>query len=321
MGIKLLATEGGPDVQGVVALNVVTISRVLAIVGPVDVPGYSQVVTAENLEMTIRWYTENNAIRSTSAHEDFTAALGHAFMNKLHGLPASQLIAIAQAMLASLRTKDLQVYLSDTTAEGLLTQQGFDGALMRGPGDALTIVDSHESGNKASAVTTVSYTDDVTLDANGTATHHLTIAYRFDTATNPAIRPYLYGLDWYGTYLRVYTPPGTQLASLEGLRWSYNQIGVSDEPGRAMWGGYVFLSDGVPYSLHAVWSVPGAATEDGAGHVSYRLTVQHQSGSNQHLSLSLTAPGATNALVRYDGALDQDRTFSVTLPSTDRTPR
>ncbi len=321
LGIHLLAEEGGPEVQGVVALNVVAIARVLAIVGAVNVPEYNQTVTAENLEMVIREYTENDAVRSTPQHEQFTVVLGRAFMSKLHGLPTSQLTAIAQAMLTSLRTKDLQVYLSDTTAEGLLAQQGFDGALTRGSGDALTIVDSHESGNKASTVTTASYTDDVALDASGTATHHLTITYRFDTATNPAIRPYLYGLDWYGTYLRVYTPPSTQLASVEGLRWSYNQIGVSDEPGRAMWGGYVFLSDGVPYSLYAVWSVPGAATEDGASHISYRLTIQHQSGSNQRLSLSISAPWAATSLVSYDDALGQDRTFGVTLPLADRPPR
>jgi hypothetical protein len=321
MGIKLLAAEGGPDVQGVVALNVVTIARVLAIVGPVSMPEYNQVVTAENLEMMIRQYTENDAIRSTSAHEQFTAVLGRAFMSKLHGLPANQLIAIAQAMLTSLRAKDLEVYFSDTATGALLTQQGFDSTLTRGPGDGLTIIDSHESGNKASAVTTVSYTDAVALDANGTATHHLTIAYRFDSATNPAIRPYLYGLDYYGIYLRVYTPPNAQLASLEGLKWSYNQIGVSDEPGRQMWGGYVFLSDGVPYSLHFVWSVPDAATEDDAGHWSYHLTIQHQSGSNQQLNLTVTMPGAAAPVVSYTGALDQDRAFSVALPFAGRNPR
>src|SRR5262249_28511821 len=41
MGIDQLAKEGGPPVQGVVALNALVIARALAVIGPVDVPGYS----------------------------------------------------------------------------------------------------------------------------------------------------------------------------------------------------------------------------------------------------------------------------------------
>jgi len=50
-----------------------------------------------------------------------------------------------------------------------------------------------------------------------------------------------------------------------------------------------------------------------AGKWSYSLKVQHQSGSNQQLNLSITASGAPSQDISYDGALDQDRTF--TLPA------
>jgi hypothetical protein len=103
LGMHLLAAEGGPQVDGVVALNEPVIARILGIVGPVMVPEYHQIVSEQNLEMVIRQYTENQAVLMTPGHQRFTVMLGHAFMAKLHGLPMNQLAAIAQSLLASVR--------------------------------------------------------------------------------------------------------------------------------------------------------------------------------------------------------------------------
>jgi hypothetical protein len=311
MGIRQLEIEGGPAVQGVVALNALVIARVLQVIGPVSVPGYDQVVTGNNLEALTRHYTENPQVRLTAQHEEFTIQLGHAFMSKLHGLSSSQEIAIAQAMLASLRTKDLLVYLSDPAAETLLAQQGLDSAITHGPGDGLTIVDDNVSGNKSNLFTTLTATDAVTLEAGGSATHHLTLTYEFDTAANPAMRAYLYGRRTYRAYLRIYAPANAHLLSADGFAQRYEQLDTSDEPGRTMWGGYVFVRDGMPYSLDVIWSVPDAATQDAAGHWHYSLTIQRQAGSNQQLALTVTGVGGIDPLVSYSGALDHDLTFTI----------
>lgn len=316
MGIHLLRAEGGPQVQGVVALTSTAIERVLAIVGPVSVPEYHQTVTAQNLEALIRLNTETNYRNIRSLHERFTALLGQAFMNKLHNLSTSQLMAVAKTLLMSLQTKDIQVYLSDKAAEALLSEQGLDNSIAHGPGDGLTIVDSNAGVNKANAFTTVIYTDTVTLDTHGTATHHLTITYRFDSSNNPSLRYFLYGRDFLFSYLRVYTPPNALLASWSGFNGtyynrSYHEIGQSDEPGRQMWGGYVYVLDSIPYSLHFVWSVPRAATRDVAGQWHYTLVVQHQAGSNQQLNLTVIAPDTKTPILAYRGALDRDRLYSV----------
>lgn len=310
-GMRLLAAEGGPRVQGAVALNAVAIARVLANVGPVTVPEYHQTVTAQNFETLIRSYTENPIARFSSWHERFTTLLSHAFQSKLHGLPALQLVALAKTLLTSLRTKDIQVYLSDRAAEALLSQQGLDASIARGPGDGLTSVDSNLTVNKANMFTTVTYADAVTLDASGTATHRLTITYRFDSATNPGLRYYLYGSNFYLTYLRVYAPPGARLEHGDGFNRGEEEINASDEPGHQMWGGLVMVWDGIPYSLHFAWSIPHVATRDATGHWRYTIDIQHQAGSNQQLNLTIAVPGARTPAVVYRGALDQDRTYGV----------
>ena len=316
LSLHQLALEGGPDAQGVVAVTAPVIADSLEVVGPIEVPEYHETVTAQNMEALVRLYTESAAARASSNHEQFLLLMGRAFMNKLHGLSATQLVTIAQNMLASLRVKDLQVYLSDPQAEALLSKLGFDGTLAHGAGDALSIVDDDLSGNKSNLFTALAYKDVVTLDTQGTATHNLTITYKFDSSTHPELRRYLYGRRVYRTYLRIYTSPDAKLSALDGFSerlQQFQQINKSDEPGRQMWGGYVYVRDGVFYTLHFTWSTPQVATRDASGQWHYALTIQRQSGVNEYLDLQVTAPDATTPALSYAGALDQDRVFS--LPS------
>jgi len=320
-GIHLLKTEGGPDVQGVVAITIPVIQNMLKIVGPVPLPQYGVTVTSNNLESLIRKYTETGAAnvgsdlppsdQLTTIHERFTALLGRAFMAKFHQLNSKQLVSVAQLLLSSLPTKDLQLYFSDPTAENLLKSRSLDSSLSRGPQDGVTIVDSNTTGNKANLFTTTNYTDAVTIAANGSATHHLTITYNFNSSANPAMTYYLYLRYYYRTYLRVYAPSNAALVSYDGFNGGQKQINVSDEPGRQMWGGYVNVQDKVPYSLHFTWTVANAATLDSAGQWSYALIYQHQATSSQHLVLKITLPCAHTPALSFNGALDRDQLFTV----------
>jgi len=320
-GMQMLKTEGGPDVQGVLAITIPIIQRIINVIGPVALPQYGVTVTADNLEPLIRLYTETKAANAgsdlppsdqlTTLHERFTALLGRAFMDKLHRASTKQLSAIAQILLSSLPTKDLQIYLSDPSAEGLLAARGLDSSIYRGPQDGITIVDSNTTGNKANLFTTVNYTDAVTIASAGTATHHLTITYNFNSASLPSMTHYLYGRSNYHTYLRVYTSSDAKLLSHDGFNGGMVQLNVSDEPDRQMWGGYVVVQDGTPYSLHFTWTEAHAATKDSAGIWHYHLVFQHQAESRQHLVLTVTLPGADKPALSFHGNLDRDRAFVV----------
>lgn len=313
LGMSMLSQEGGPSVQGVIAFTPPALARVIQIIGPIYVPDFNETVTDQNLEQLIHYYQQtlkNDPVTDlppddqiSSPRKRFTALLARAFIEKLHGLPSSELGKIVKATITSLQTKDIQVYLTNKNVEAILAQNHIDGSITQGPGDGVTVVDDNIGANKGSQFTTVSYTDNVTLDAQGTATHDLTITYNFKV-TDPSV---LFGADIYATYLRIYAPSNAQLTSVEG----FGPQGASDEPGRQMWGGIVKVADGKPYTIHIVWSVPKAATSDKAGHWSYRLVFQHQSGSNQQLALTVTTPGAKAPAVSYNGVLDMDKTYTV----------
>lgn len=317
-GMTFLNLEGGGTVQGVIALTPPTIARILKIIGPIYVSDYNQTVTDKNLEQLIHYYQQTLAYdpvtnlpasdQVSSSRKRFTALLARAFMGKLHGLPTSKFVDIVKAMITSLQTKDLEIYLNNKSVEALLAKHHIDSTITQGPGDGVTVIDSNVGFNKGSQFTDVRYTDHISLDAQGTAMHDLTITYNFK-ATDPSI---LFGVDRYRTYLRVYTPANAKLISVSGLDFGSNEINASDEPGRQMWGGYVNVRDGQPYSLHFVWSAPNSATADKDGHWHYQLTFQHQAGSNQQLVLTITEPGAKTPAVTYTGVLDVDKTYSLT---------
>jgi Protein of unknown function (DUF4012) len=309
LALHELQIEGGGSAQGVVAFTPIAIENIMKIVGNVAVPEYGEVATPTNLEDLIHKYQQlSNQPESTRKH--FTALLAQHLLAKLHGRSTSDLMKIGQQLLTSLHTKDIQIYFSDPNAEKLIAATGYDGSIAHGPGDAVTLVDDNVGSNKANEFVVVQYNDSVTLDAHGTATHHLHITYVMNGGNNPL----LFGLNRYLTYLRLYTPANAQLNSMVGFDFTQlgpNSVGHSDFAGRQMWAGFLVTPNESSYTASFTWSVPKAATQDSAGHWHYLLDFQHQAGSIQKLTLTVTAPNIKKPIISFNGSLDQDKIYNV----------
>lgn len=317
LAMHMLVAEGGPNVQGVIAITPTTIQRVLKVVGSIPMPLYNVTVTSDNLVSLIEHYQlavspQTNlpvADQISSPSKRFVALLGRALLDSLHKLSLSQMLSISLTFATDVQQKDVQIYFANANAEALLTKLGYDAAIAHTPGDAVTINDANDGVNKANEFTTATYQDKVSLDAQGNATHNLTITYRFH-APSLAL---LYGPDLYKTYLRIYTPANAHLLSLTGLNNLYgaDQINHSDMSQRQMWGGYVIVSDSVPYTLHVVWVVPHVALRDNQGHWRYTLVYQRQAGAKQVLDVTINVPGQKNSVASFSGALLTDETLSA----------
>lgn len=301
--MKVYRAEGGAPVNGVVAFTPVPVEQALELIGPVRVPGYPDVVTASNLEdrIHIHQLTGNLPYLERKA---FTAALAKVILDKVRAMPVSEMLKLVKAELPCLLSKDIQIYFADSRAEALLKRYGVTGAISSGPGDGVAMVDDNVGGNKINQFVTAAYTDNVTLNRDGSATHSLTITYNLRVINSSLV----FGREAYYAMARVYTPKGAQLLHIDGL---YSQIDQSDLPWRQMWGGRVYARNGVPYVVHLIWRVPHAATHTRDGKWAYTLDFQHQAGSHQTLNLTITAAGAKKPLVRFNNTLDQDHVFTV----------
>jgi Protein of unknown function (DUF4012) len=318
LAMRLLQQEGGPGVQGVIAVTPTVVERMLQIMGPIPMPLYSVTVTSTNLVPLIEHYqlavspqTDLPASdQLSSPNKRFVALLGRALLEKLHGLSLTQQLAIGQTFLTDVQQKDVQLYLANQTSQALLAETGSTAAVPHTPGDAVTITDANDGTNKAGPFTAATYQDTVRLDTQGDAIHDLTITYRFH-ATDLA---QLYGPDRYKTYLRVYAPPSARLTTLDGFHniLGADQINHSDLAWRQMWGGYVIVADGVSYTLHLVWTVPHAAVRDSDGHWHYTLDFQRQAGAYQIVRVSIDVPVRKTPAVSFTGPITSDEHLTLT---------
>lgn len=368
MALQLYQQEVGTQADGVISFTPVVIEHILAVIGSITVPGYNVTVTPQNLEDLLHYYQlDNGGIlkqiyqqpddQETSTRKRFTNTLASLLMNKVRSAPPNELLAIANQVFSDLKTKDLQIYFTDPSAEGLLQYYGYAGQMDRSTThDGFYVVQENLSVSKASQYVQTTMHDTVTLNSQGGATHALQIHLVYNQ-DGP-----VYGYDTYYDYLRVYVPPSSQLLSGDGFSTdeplcggSYGNCPVngpyphgeltcpagqyqpgaeppyltgsngatweplhtlagpsntsSDEPGRAMYGGWVIVPKNCTMNVTLSWYVPPLSPQP------YTLLVQRQAGTFPELDLSILSSAANCTSFHFDDILVTDRSFTPALTS------
>jgi hypothetical protein len=213
--------EVGHKVDGVILFTPFLIEHVLQVTGPIRIPSYDETITAQNLEARLHYYQLDNAgiakqIRisggSASDRKQFTSLVAHTLMDTVRHESPTMLLALAKQMLQELKTKDLQVYLTNPQLQGLLSQYGDAAQVDRSTThDGLYVVQANVSASKASQYVKTTIHDTVTLDTYGGATH----LFQMQLAYNQL--GFVYGLDTYRDYVRIYVPPTSKFLSGDGF--------------------------------------------------------------------------------------------------------
>ncbi|MBO0781324.1 MAG: DUF4012 domain-containing protein, partial [Ktedonobacteraceae bacterium] len=223
LAIQAYKKEFHRQVDGVVLFSPFLIAHVLQITGPITIPEYHETITAQNLEERLHYYQlDNDGIRKEeivekeenpdAARKLFTARLARVLTDHVRHAPPDELITIAHELLSDLKTKDLQVYVTNPQLQALLSNYGLASEMDRSKThDGLYVVQANLSASKASQYVHTTLQDTVNLDSKGGATHtlHMRLAYN-------QIGP-VYGLDTYRDYIRVYVPPTAQLLRGNGF--------------------------------------------------------------------------------------------------------
>ncbi|GAC1679844.1 MAG: hypothetical protein NVS9B9_00580 [Ktedonobacteraceae bacterium] len=199
--------------DGVILFTPFLIEHVLQVTGPIHIQSYNETITAQNLESRLHYYQLDNAgiakqisissgDTSTSDRKHFTSLVAHTLMDTVRHESPTMLLALAKQMLKDMQTKDLQVYLTNPQLQGLLSRYGYAAQMDRSTThDGLYVVQSNVSASKASQYVKTMMHDTVTLDSNGGATHLLQMQLAYNQLG------FVYGLDTYRDYVRVYVPP------------------------------------------------------------------------------------------------------------------
>lgn len=222
LAMQVFQEEGGGPVDGDIALTPVVISHILDVIGPIKVPEYGEVITAQNLEDRLHYYQQNyNAIAleeqkthdySHQARKSFTSLVGKLLLDRVRHLPVGQLMTIAKGAIKDIQSRDLEIYFNNPAAEAWLVEHSYSGAMDTfSKRDGFMVVQANISISKASQYVHTTEQDSITLDAQGGATHNLTITLDYKP-TGP-----IYGFDTYADYVRVYAPASAQFLGGDGF--------------------------------------------------------------------------------------------------------
>jgi hypothetical protein len=218
--INAFQNESGQKVDGLIDISPLAIEDVLRVVGSIVVPRYNVTITADNLITKLHYFQQDpaaialqNKLDPGQGRKAFTNHVGQLLQQKVKSLPLSMMAPLVEQMFADMRAKNILVYFKDQDSEALLAKYDLAGAVNTTAGqDGYLLDQNNVSVSKAADFVNVAQSDNVTLDAKGGATHHLTVTFHGNYIYNQ-----VYGFLTYIDYLRFYVPANAKLLGGSGF--------------------------------------------------------------------------------------------------------
>jgi hypothetical protein len=144
---QLYPQSGGSRVDGVIRVDPFTLSRLLSLTGPVQVPGLPYPISAENaVPFLLR---DQYALFSDNARRhDLLGAVGRATFDRFTSGRAARPNVIADALSPAVRGTNLAMWFRDAEAQRLVARLGADAALPPLRGDELGVVTQNGGSSK-----------------------------------------------------------------------------------------------------------------------------------------------------------------------------
>lgn len=310
----LYALDTGKGTDGVVAFDVEAARRLVAALQPLNLPGYQEPVTGDNLITAMRavWAapdsdgaTDGDNVGDYGTtdwwehRKDFMGDLAAAARAKIESGQVD-FGALASALYSALEEKHLLVYLAEPSATDALSAVGWSGGIQPGGGDYLFVVDSNVGWNKVNSLVErrTNYrvvpggslgragqsASDAPSDQDGLVTAQLDLTYihsgkALDGPCVHELIPYQEGYEdfvyqCYFDYLRVYVPSGARLLSADGFEPDTVET-FSGERNTTVFAGFLVVPPGSEKQVRLSYELPASAVSKD----SYRLLVQKQAGT------------------------------------------
>ena len=215
----LYAYYSAHSVDGVIAIDQEVIRSLLAVVGPLEIEGAPDPITAKNV-VTFMRSSKDQFGDGSAQRKAFMGLLAMALLEKIQAGTDVSWQALGRVIIRALDERHIQVQMDEPAIAALLAARGWDGAVKPGQGDFLMVVDSNLGFNKvnAAAQTEIEYQVDISKPVAPSA--RLTLVHRNPTKGDAPCLPGPNQVDrdyveliarCYWDYVRVYTLADTNL--------------------------------------------------------------------------------------------------------------
>lgn len=202
--------ETGDKVEGVIALDVSAIEKILEVTGPLELSDYKEKITSGNLFEKAASYSETNFFPGSQAKKSFLTALANGLFNKMFFVPQDNWPQILSVISRSLDEKHISIYLNDAKLFSYIDSQNWTHIMPRSAKeneteDFLSMTEANMGANKANYYLDRSYKLETVIGKDGEVKHRMRINFtnRSPSDTFPAGK--------YKNRFKIYLPFGSKL--------------------------------------------------------------------------------------------------------------
>ncbi len=272
--MSLYETGSGNTVDGVIGITPEVVRDLLTLTGPVYLQQWNEVVTADNVVSLIQ-YKVTVEFAAAQDPKRFLIDLSQVVLDRVMHLNRADWTKAFAVLTTSLKTKDIQIYMENSQAQKLITQNTWAGEVLPSPDDYLMINNANLSGTKASQFIAPRYRLITSIAADGTITDQLTITYQhtgnWDWPSGHVIN-----------YQRIYLPRGSTLIEATSTTQTEGKLSISDvyeELGKTVIADTIRIVPFSTFTLSYTYTLPyKLSTADGA---TYKSVIQKQAGTGE----------------------------------------
>jgi hypothetical protein len=323
--------SGQPTQNGVISINASLVERLLDVTGPIDMPEYGKVIDKSNFMLETQKAVELEYDKQANTPKKFIGDLTEEMMKRLKSLSKDEWLKAGAMVSDALRTKDIQVYLTNEEDEAQIERYGWNGLMKDTDGDSLAIIEANIAGQKTDGVIDESVVHMAEVQPDGSIVDNVTL-----TRTHNGKKGELFRGVRNVSYIRVYVPLGSRLISAEGFDTppaalfknpdedyepdpllaqvevageNLGDASIKTEGDRTVFGGWAQLDPGETQTLTYRYRLPFTvrdlygkleASPNASGSIdrsSYSLLLTSQSGkSSRKLNTSLVLPSGWNTV-------------------------
>lgn len=272
----------GEKVDGVIAIDLYFVKRLVAIIGQINLADFNLVINPDNLYQVLQSEVEDEFFPGSIKKASILTALSRVLVDEIRNLNADQHLKLFKEIYLSLERKHIQIFLHDANAQSAISNLGYSGQLdlttdcgLRCIKDSYSLVEANLGVNKSNLYITRNNSLKINIEKEQ-ITHELVVDY-----SNSA-SPVIGNMGVYKNYARLIVPVDAEIA---GIR-EYDGVGtykdvnfdLIDTNGRREAG---FLIDVLPSSkkkIQIVWTLRTDMLAQGG---QYDLKIIKQSGTDE----------------------------------------
>ncbi|PIR98949.1 hypothetical protein COT87_02090 [Candidatus Collierbacteria bacterium CG10_big_fil_rev_8_21_14_0_10_44_9] len=205
------------DLDGVIALNINSLSNILKATGPIDVRDYSENVTETNLVERSQFHAEGNFFPGSTQKKEFFSSVASAIFLRLSSMSIDERNSFTKALGNSIEDKNTLISLTSPSLERIFKTLGWNGNLTDLPcptdsacyKDYVMVVDNNFGINKVNYFIKRSLEEIITINNNLSVNHVIRLNYT-NTSTSSS-----WPSGIYKNYQRLYLPIGTTISDIK----------------------------------------------------------------------------------------------------------